>query len=210
MSENSGMKIGMGVSAAGLGLAYSYPKIIDKITGIGIKAIRNQIQSADELSVNLEKMGIPRPKKYVIQMEKENLYKKADELFKMRNKLKSTNFPKMVARFIPVYIALGAIVDFANKMQRKKAEPNAQTNKGNNYTKVNMGKKLGAGLGLIAAGIGLAINRKSYAKLFNIMPDQKIKTLVQGSIMDVVAGFGLGALADKMSNHKAAKEADKA
>ncbi|MDY6383465.1 MAG: hypothetical protein SPL70_06165, partial [Cyanobacteriota bacterium] len=128
-----------------------------------------------------------------------------------------------------VLVACGAIVNAANNHQRATSANNATTDKGNEYTKVNMGKKLGAILGAVAA-VGIMAANKAIMKPFNKIQKENLKNLEEFAGKDIakllkksghlamaltvaanaVGGLALGAIADKISNHKAAKAADKA
>lgn len=109
---------------------------------------------------------------------------------------------KPIAIAAPFFIGAGAIVDHMNNRQRAKSEPNAQTKNGNEYVKTNMGKKLGGFLGLACESGIIALNRVlKTGEHFN----NPLATIVTA----VIGGTILGAIADKMSNRKAAKAADK-
>ena len=213
----SGIKTGVAMSAFGGASVYASGKIVDAATAFIAKDARKQFasqtQQINELKNSfdiLSKMGSKNTKlkEDILKLTEESkefrkgIYDNASNMFQQRKLLKQINLKKSLAIAIPFYIGAGAIVDIANKRQRAKSEPNAETKNGNPYVKVNMGKKLGLGLGLISEAGMLALN-KSARNMST--PAQK----VSGMITAVIGGYILGAVADKFSNKHAAKVADK-
>jgi len=115
---------------------------------------------------------------------------------------------KQFAKALPIFAGTGFIVDYLNNRQREKISPNAKTDKGNDYTKVNNGKKYGALLGIVAPLINRLFNKNTVQAPLGV----KIAALpfmIIGMGMSALFGYGLGALTDKLENSQAAKEADK-
>ena len=126
---------------------------------------------------------------------------------------------------IPMHVALalgcGALVDklnndkraeFAEKLaangkeETLKNDDNAEiTKNGNVYCKSNMGKKLGALLGLVAAPIPGIIA----SPIVKTKAKTGFKELAMLGVAGAIGGLILGAIADKYSNKTAAKQADK-
>lgn len=102
------------------------------------------------------------------------------------------NALKSFAKVLPLYAGPGLLVDCLNNNQREK---------GNEYTKVNSGKKYGAILGVVSPLIMGIIDRNK----INLPFVAKIATLG----ISALCGYGLGVLTDKIENKQAAKEADK-
>ena len=218
MTENSGLKVGLGATALSAASVYTTPKIVGKVTKFGIKAVRNGIKEADEIintgrntmkvtTGNLYDMAKARYDLGVSQ--KDALYKQASALFNNRKLVKNTNLLKPLMLTMPLYLGLGAIIDFANKKQRAKSAPNATTKNGNDYTKVNMGKKLGAAFGVAAYAVNTIVNKNIIKKILATSPN-KVVTLTVPVVSSVIGGLTMGAIVDKISNNKAAKMADKA
>ena len=134
----------------------------------------------------------------------EKLYKSASEMFKLRKSAKSVSWLKSFGMAVPFILGMGLLTDIGNNFVRKHKEPNAVTDKGNAYTKVDIGKKTGFVNGVFAEAALMMLQKDALKKLGST-PAQKIVTLLVGG----VGGYILGAIADKMSNDKAAKEADK-
>ena len=129
-------------------------------------------------------------------------YKNASSIFRQRKQFKSINLKSSFLKALPLYLAAGAVVDIANNRQRAKSAPNAVTDNGNPYVETNMGKKLGWALGLVSEGTMLLLNKKAY----------KMSTPLSNALafgLSALGGYVLGAMADKLSNKKAAKAADK-
>ena len=100
MTENSGLKVGLGATALSAASVYTTPKIVGKVTKFGIKAVRNGIKEADEIintgrntmkvtTGNLYDMAKARYDLGVSQ--KDALYKQASALFNNRKLVKNTN-----------------------------------------------------------------------------------------------------------------------
>lgn len=115
---------------------------------------------------------------------------------------------KTMAVAIPFYVLPGMIVDYFNNKQRENTEPNAKTDKGNDYVKVNMGKKLGAVLALAVSAVSAMVFKPKL--LFN--GGNKTFAVINsvfGLALSALGGYGLGAIADNYSNKLAKKEADR-
>ena len=160
--------------------------------------LKSMAKHPDSKEVN--KIGQELIKETGIQRDK--AYNTAKSMFEARKILKSTNLKKALAIAIPFYLGAGALVDFANNKQRRTSEPNAKTKNGNEYVKVDMGKKLGGFLGIACEGGMIALN-----KAFKNSP--RIHNPLGTIALSAIGGFALGALADKIANNKAAKLADK-
>jgi len=116
---------------------------------------------------------------------------------------------KSFARTLPLFAGAGFLIDYLNNRQRVKTQPNEKTDKGNDYTKVNSGKKYGALLGIVSPLIMRIFNKNTVQAPLGV----KIAALpfmVIGMGVSALCGYGLGALTDKIENKQAAKEADKA
>lgn len=218
-NQNSypGLKTGTTVAAlSGVGV-YGAMKAMDAGTGYiarnARKQFASQTQTINELKNSFEtltKYGSKNTKlkEDILNLCEESkefrkkIYNNASEMFNQRKLLKKTNIPKSLMIAIPFYIGAGAIVDIANNKQRANSEPNAETKNENPYVKVDMGKKLGLGLGLLCESGILALN-KGVRKAAT--PSQ----IVSGMITAAVGGLLLGAITDKLSNKHAAKIADK-
>ena len=220
MADNSGLKVGLGVSALGGASMYAASKIVNKATKSAVNRCRSDIALGRQgIKAGLEAIsltnnsGIADMAKNVVIFSKKQLinnsYKRAQEMFKSRKEFKSINNLRTFGLAIPFYLACGAIVDFANRKQRANNSPNATTKNGNEYTKVNMGKKLGAFLGIATEVACAALNKKDLAKVQKLTPNKTI-TAASTLFIGAIGGFILGAISDKISNKKAAKEADKA
>ena len=210
----SGVKIGAGLSAIGAVSAFGTPKLVDKMTGLVVKTSRKTIADNNKIIKDtLKSMAEHSGSQEISAMGKElvehatllrdNAYKTAKSMFDSRKVFKNINMKKALAIAVPFYLGAGAIVDYANNRQRAKSKPNAETKNGNEYVKVNMGKRLGGFLGLACEGGIIALN-----KVFKNSPKplpNPLATIALGAL----GGYMLGALADKMSNKKAAKSADK-
>lgn len=185
--DNSGLKVGAAVTACALPAVFVQPAY-----DMGIKQIIRVIRKN--------------------AATKSDMYAQADFLFDVRKAYKKIMTPKMILKnlafAIPIYLGAGAVVDYFNNKQRKENEPNAITKNGNEYTKVNMGKKLGLILGA-AAQIGLmAVQPKRMKRVDMLSPNPKLTKAISTGI-GAVGGFILGAITDHNANKKAAKEADK-
>ena len=183
MTDNSGLKVGLGVTALGVAGAYSVKPMAKKFYKVCVDSIRQNMPAKDA-------------------------YEAAKPIFEAKKAMKNINLMKTFLPVIPLYLGCGAIVDWANKHQRANTEQNAETENGNKYTKVNMGKKLGAALGIAAYGISSLINRKALKQILATSPNKAL-TIGSAIVTGALGGFTLGAIADKMSNKQAAKEADK-
>ena len=183
MTDNSGLKVGLGVTALGAVGAYSTKPMIKKVYKMCVDSARRNFPAADA-------------------------YQISKPIFEAKNALKNINLKKTFLPAIPLYLGCGALVDWANKNQRANSEPNAETEKGNKYTKVNMGKKLGAILGVVAYGISALINNKAMKQVLATSPN-KVVAIASSLASGALGGLILGSIADKMSNKQAAKEADK-
>ena len=220
MTDNSGLKVGLGATALGAASVYATPKMTDMMTKVYIKGVRNSIKDADvvikagkdALRNSAGNLLVDDMAKAVYEKGlalKKSLYNSASDIFNLRRLIKNTNLLKQLMIATPLYIGCGAIVDWANRKQRAKSAPNATTKNGNEYTKVNMGKKLGAVLG-IAAGAVSALADKNFVKKALLSSPNKAISIATSLILMTVGGFTMGAIADKISNKKAAKAADKA
>lgn len=130
---------------------------------------------------------------------------------------------------IPMHVALalgcGALVDklnndkraeFAEKLaangkeEALKNDDNAEiTKNGNVYCKSNMGKKLGALLGLVAAPLPDLILSPMTKNIEGPKSWSGFKGYAKIGVIGAIGGLILGAIADKYSNKTAAKQADK-
>lgn len=182
-NDYSGTKIGVGMAALSTANAFA-SKYISKF---GAK-IYDKYESTKNLDPELKE-----------------IFSRNAEICKIN--AKGLNAFRAVAAAIPFYIGCGALVDYANKKQRESLEPNAKTKNGNEYTKVNMGKKLGAGLGVVSYAALALINKKQVAKALEMSPCKPLSFVVSLGIA-ALGGRGLGAWADKLSNKKAARAAD--
>lgn len=217
-NQNSypGLKTGTAVAAVSGASVYGAIKTMDAATGYiarnARKQFASQTQTINELKNSFEtltKYGSKNTKlkEDILKLCEESkefrkkVYNNATEMFNQRKLLKKTNIPKSLMIALPFYIGAGAVVDIANNKQRAKSEPNAETKNGNPYVKVDMGKKLGLGLGLLCESGILALN-KSVRKAAT--PSQ----IASGMITAAVGGLLLGAITDKLSNKHAAKIAD--
>ena len=183
MTDNSGLNVGLGVTALGVANAYTMKPMAKKIYKVCIDNLRKNMPAADA-------------------------YEAAKPIFEAKKAMKNINLFKSLLPVIPLYLGCGAIVDWANNKQRANSEPNAETEKGNKYTKVNMGKKLGAILGAVTCGISSIINNKAIKQILATSPN-KAFTIGFAFVTSALGGLMLGSIADKMSNKQAAKEADK-
>ncbi len=122
---------------------------------------------------------------------------------------KSASMYKHLGIMAALNLGAGVIVDLCNNYQRTNKKPNAINKNGNEYTRVNAGKIVGAGLGAtITSGYAVALLAKN--GLFKAMPSTlKIAAIASNMIYGAVGGLILGAVTDAISNHKAAKQADK-
>ena len=114
---------------------------------------------------------------------------------------------KTLARTIPLFAGVGLLVDYLNNKQRKSTQPNAKTDKGNDYVKVNNGKKYGALLGVVAPLVMKIFNNNKVQASLGV----KIAALpfmLIGAGVSALCGYGLGALTDKLDNSQAIKDAD--
>ncbi len=211
----SGLKVGAGMAVLGTGAMFGMNKVTNAITAKVAKDSRKIISEQDKFLKNADKYvnltssdaeKLEQLKNEAVKL-KENAYNTANKMFERRKAFKNnftkSHIAKSLAIAIPFYLGAGAIVDYMNNRKRANSEPNAKTKKGNDYVKTNMGKKLGLGLGLLSqAGMyGLNVLAKN-----NIKGSAKVSTFVSASI----GGFVLGAIADKMTNKAARKQADKA
>lgn len=183
MTDNTGLKVGAGYCAIGAASAYS-------LKSLSSKAILKTIKFVRASNAPKDAYEITKP------------------LFENGKLLKSTNLMKPLLKSIPVYLGCGAIVDWANRKQRENNEPNAVTKNGNEYTKVNMGKKLGAILGAVSYGVLALMSKGQMAKFLSKSPN-KLVTIGYSVATSMLGGYILGAITDSKSNKKAAKEADK-
>lgn len=184
MTDNSGLKVGLGATALGVASAYSVKPMINKLSKIAIDNARKHLPAEDA-------------------------YEATKQIFANRKALKGVNMLRPMLFAIPIYLGCGAIVDWANRKQRANSEPNATTKNGNEYTKVNMGKKLGAALGAAAYVISGIINKGQLKKVLAASPNKAV-TIASSVGIGMFGGYILGAIADKLSNKQAAKEADNA
>lgn len=183
MTDNSGLKVGLGMAALGAASAYSVKPMINKISKFAVDSARKNMPPADA-------------------------YEATKQIFASRKALKGINLTKPLLVGLPIYLGCGAIVDWANKKQRASSEPNATTKNGNEYTKVNMGKKLGAVLGAAAYLVSGIVNKGQLQKIIASSPNKAL-SIVSSLAVGALGGFTLGSIADKLSNKQAAKEADK-
>ena len=123
---------------------------------------------------------------------------------------KSANLYKSLGIISAITIGAGAIVDYCNTLQRKTKKPNAISKNGNEYVRVNAGKIVGAGLGAtIVSGYMCAM--AAATGMMKALPTKlKLFAVAANMVYGAVGGLALGAITDAMSNHKAAKRADKA
>lgn len=184
MADNSGLKVGLGVTALGVAGAYSTKPMVNKV----YKTVINNMRKT---------------------MEPKAAYEATRPIFEAHKALKSIKFLKPMMIAIPMYLGCGAIVDWANKKQRQNKTPNAETENGNKYTKVNMGKKLGAVLGVVAYAISGLANKAQMKKIMESSPNKFVSMAITAGV-GAIGGYLLGSIADKLSNKQAAKEADKA
>lgn len=136
---------------------------------------------------------------------KDSVYKNASDMFKLRKGAKDVSFLKSFGLAVPFMLGFGLLTDIGNNFQRKHIAPNATTKNGNEYTKVNVGKKTGLINGILSGAALMALNKKALNKLGQTPVTKVITLAVYG-----VGGLMLGAIADKLANNKAAKTADKA
>lgn len=184
MTDNSGLKVGLGITALGMGGLYSIKPISKKIYKMAVDYARKNLPAEDA-------------------------YVTTKPIFEANKALKNIKVTKPLMIAIPLYMGCGAIVDWFNKKQRTETEPNATTKKGNAYTKVNMGKKLGAALGVAGYAISGLINLPEMKKMLAASPNKAV-TVGTSIAIGAIGGYLLGALTDKISNKKAAEAADKA
>ena len=184
MTDNSGLKVGLGMTAIGTATALSVKPMVNR-------AYKSIISNARK------------------NFPPEDAYEIAKPLFEAHKTIKGTKFFKPMLIAIPMYLGFGAIVDWANKKQRTNSEPNAQTKNGNAYTKVNMGKKLGAVLGIAGYAIAGLANKAQMKKILTTSPNKFVSVAIT-AISGALGGFILGSITDKISNKKAAKVADQA
>ncbi|MBR1460830.1 hypothetical protein IJ596_04280 [bacterium] len=114
---------------------------------------------------------------------------------------------KTFAKIAPLALACGLIVDYYNNKQRKNTEPNAVTENGNEYVKVNKGKKVGTLLGVAATILNTP---RALKKLKGYNPVASAAGAIVAMAVTALGGCMLGAISDNMSNKKAAKMADAA
>ena len=115
---------------------------------------------------------------------------------------------KSFAKTAPMAIGAGVLVDYLNNRQRANTEPNAVTEKGNKYTKVNNGTKFGALLGGLCGVINGVLN----CNLFKDAAKFSKTGAAIGSFIGICSmaagGYLLGSITDMLANKKAAKIAD--
>lgn len=223
MTDNSGLKVGLGMAAVGTTCAYSLKPTINKLAKKMVNYTRSEtaqqnenIKLAEEAIKNVQYENImvrnhtAKVNNEIIQTAnkiKNTLYEQTRNIFNLRRSLKNINLLKPVLVAASLCLGCGVIVDRANKKQRANSDPNAITENGNQYTKVNMGKKLGAILGATVYSISALINKGAMKKILASSPNKVISVAIAMGI-NILGGLTLGAIADKISNKKAAKEAD--
>lgn len=190
-NQYTGLKVGLGAAAIS---AASY-KSIEPMTKLAANITRKNIEnikSHPEIYKNAEKII-------------EKSYQNMSQMFKYTKAVKKAGIWKTFAKVAPVIIGLGILTDIGNNFVRKHKEPDAYTEKGNAYTKVDIGKKTGFVNGVIAEILMMKFLGNTY-KAMGATPAQKVATAIIGG----VGGYILGAITDKMANKKAAEAVDKA
>ena len=190
-NQYTGLKIGLGAAAIS---AASY-KTIEPMTKFAANLTRKNIEnikSHPEIYTNAEKLI-------------EKSYQNMSQMFKYTKAVKKAGIWKTFAKVAPVIVGVGLITDLGNNFLRRNKEPDAYTEKGNAYTKVDIGKKTGFVNGVIAEILMMKFLGNTY-KAMGATPAQKVVTALIGGI----GGHILGSIADKMANKKAAEAADKA
>ena len=221
MNDNSALGVGLGMSALGAAATYHNSKMNKNTLKFMMGNTRAAINNLDKNQLLDDTFK---------KEQKAALYKQAENIVETKNLYKKNKiYLKQGVVLGTVLVACGAIVNAANNHQRATSANNATTDTGNEYTKVNMGKKLGAILGAVAA-VGIMAANKAIMKPFNKIQKENLKNLEEFAGKDIakllkksghlamaltvaanaVGGLALGAIADKISNHKAAKAADKA
>ena len=124
-------------------------------------------------------------------------------------KAKFSKFLVKSAKLLPLYLIPAFIVDYLNNNQKQNTEPNAKTENGKDYTKVNMGEKWGAVLGGVAGALSSLINMKEL-KAISGAKYSPIASLLVNSVISALGGHWLGKITDKYTNKHSVKEADNA
>jgi len=123
---------------------------------------------------------------------------------------KFSKFLIRASKVIPLYIVPAFIVDYLNNDQKQNTEPNAKTEKGNDYVKVNMGEKWGAVLGCVVGILSGLININEIKAIWakNASKFGPIAGTIIGVCATALGGHWLGIITDKYTNKQAAKVAD--
>ena len=212
-NTHSGLKTGLGLTAFAVGGRLCMDQIVNKSTVSTVKKARGVMGYQLGVINGYKKLykerrgqrpKIPEIRKEIKNAEKirECAYQTARQKLGNRKLYKSINKYKSLGIAIPFYISCGAVVDYMNNRQKTNSEPSQETKKGNIYTKVNMGKKLGLPMGVLATVGMYGIN--------NLVKNSKKAILTKHVLIgNAIAGFVLGALTDRMTNKKSRKLADK-
>ena len=174
--DNSGLKVGAGVFGACSTLS------------ICSEYINKSLEAPSEIAKVLEGTK----------------FSKMDKFMDMFKRVCNANLGKRLGIIAAMTLGCGLIVDYFNNKKREKAQPNAETENGNAYVKVNNGKKVGTLLGITIPTVA------SLAQIFILkeLPSTSKAGTAGKLIARAATGFILGAITDKISNNKARKAAD--
>lgn len=199
-NQYTGLKTALGYTAVTYGIKLGIKNGLLKIMDKGLERANTGLANLkNPLYINSCMDSVQKAEK-----EKE-LLSATKNLPKIKETLQNFKPSKSTALMLPISLGCGLLVDYLNNKQRKNSEPNAVTKEGNEYTKVNMGKKNGFKMGvavqagLMAAGAVITAKRSMGSSMMFEMTKNAAKEL-PGKIVNAVKGLKPSTLKETIKN----------